>query len=81
MKFYASYLPQPELATAIPGVSQQEVTREISKMKTDGPIGSGDTSLTFTDAWPPQCHTHQWAFKILIPTSTNPENETSSNAT
>ena len=31
------------------GVSQQEVTRLVD------PIGSGDTSLISTSAWPPQC--------------------------
>ena len=44
------YLPLPELATWLPlkGVSQQEVT-------TGGLVGSGDTSLISTAAWPPQC--------------------------
>ena len=53
-------LPLPELAMWTPFRGEPEEGN-----KTGGPVGSGDTSLIFPVAWPPQCSrsTHLWACK------------------
>ena len=48
--YFYLYLPQPELATCPPFRDEP-----AGGDKTGGLVGSGDTSLISTSAWPPLC--------------------------